>query len=121
MVAVSAISSRRYFHVIVTVEVLKKINGSLVSGQAFTVGDMARECALDEAILKAVEKDLSRPLESVNAFFQLMASYLSEMQKRVKIMSECYTAIQKLQIKHAVISTSAERQFPPIVWENESS
>ena len=104
-------------HVIVTVEVLRKINSVLASGQVFSVADMARECSLDETILKVVEKDFSRPLESVNAFFRLVSAYLAEMQKRVKIMDECYTAIQQLQLKHAVIKASTGVQNPPIVWE----
>jgi hypothetical protein len=97
-------------------EVLKKINASVASGNYLQVREISNECMLDETILRSAISDLDKPVKSMTFFFQVLSSYLAELQKRVKIMSECYTAIQKLQMKHSVISVTADVPDPAIVW-----
>jgi hypothetical protein len=49
-------------------------------------------------------------------FLKIIDEYLSETQKRVKMLGECYHAIQKLQIEHGVIEKLPEGGDPPIIW-----
>jgi hypothetical protein len=100
--------------VIITIDILKKINGSIASGKFFTMGEIAQECCLDEKVLEVVGGDLNNNVTSMNTFLKTMDAYLSEMQKRVKMLNECYNAIQKLQLTHGVIKKGAGD--PPIVW-----
>jgi hypothetical protein len=100
---------------IITIDILKKINGSIADGKFLTMKEIAKECCLDEKILEVVSGDLGKSVSSVNFFLKTMDAYLSETRKRVKMLNECYSAIQKLQIDHGVISNSAQGD-PPIVW-----
>lgn len=45
-----------------------------------------------------------------------MDAYLKELHKRVKMLNECYMAIQKLQIENDIIEASQELPDPPIIW-----
>lgn len=105
---------------LVTVDVLKKMNDSIASGNPPLISDLISECALDEAILKESVGDLGKSISSMTVFFQTMTAYLAEVQKRVKVMSECYFAIQKLQLKYSIIEATPDVQDPPIVWNNQS-
>ncbi|MDL2264693.1 hypothetical protein LJC31_08590 [Synergistaceae bacterium OttesenSCG-928-I11] len=102
---------------IVTVEVMKRVNASVASGNYMSTGELASACMLDETVLRSAVGDLDKPVKSMTVFFQALSSYLTELQKRVKMMSECYTAIQKLQMKHDLISATADAPDPAIVWQ----
>jgi hypothetical protein len=102
--------------VIITIDILKKINGSIASGKFLILGEIAKECCLDEKVLEVVAGDLSRGISSMGFFLKTMDAYLSEIQKRVKMLGECYNAIQKLQIEHGVIKKPPKDGDPPIVW-----
>jgi hypothetical protein len=101
--------------VIITIDILKKINGSIAGGRFLTMREIAKECCLDEKVLEVVSGDLGRDVSSMNFFLKTMDAYLSETRKRVKMLNECYSAIQKLQIDHGVIDKSAGGD-PPILW-----
>jgi hypothetical protein len=101
--------------VIITIDILKKINGSIANGKFFTMREIAKECCLDEKVLEVVSGDLGKDVSSMNFFLKTIDAYLSETRKRVKMLNECYSVIQKLQIDHGVISGS-ESEDPPIRW-----
>jgi hypothetical protein len=101
--------------VIITIDILKKINGSIADGKFFTMGEIAKECCLDEKVLEVVSGDLGQNVSSMNFFLNTMDAYLSETRKRVKMLSECYNAIQKLQLEHGVIDKSSGED-PSILW-----
>jgi chromosomal replication initiation ATPase DnaA len=100
--------------VIITIDILKKINGSIASGKFLTMGEIAQECCLDEKVLEVVAGDLNSNISSMNKFLKTVDAYLIETQKRVKVLSECYNAIQKLQVSHGIIKKGASD--PPIIW-----
>jgi gamma-glutamylcysteine synthetase len=95
---------------------MKRINASVASGDFLPIREISKACMLDETILSSAVGDLDKPVKSMTFFFQALSSYLTELQKRVKMMSECYAAIQKLQMKHNVISVTADMPDPAIVW-----
>jgi hypothetical protein len=101
--------------VIITIDILKKINGSIADGKFLTIGEIAKECCLDEKVLEVVSGDLGQNISSMNFFLDAMDAYLSETRKRVKMLGECYNAIQKLQLEHGVIDKSLGGD-PPILW-----
>lgn len=105
---------------IISVEIMKNINSAIASGNFIPISQLEQDCALDGNILKTVAGDVDKPITSMSLFFSTIASYLSEVQKRVKMMNECYAAIQKLQIKHNIIEATAENQEPAIIWTNQS-
>jgi hypothetical protein len=100
--------------VIITIDILKKINGSIASGKFLTMGEIAQECCLDEKVLEVVAGDLNSGISSMNFFLKAMDAYLVETQKRVKMLNECYNAIQKLQLTHGIIKKGSGD--PPIFW-----
>jgi hypothetical protein len=101
--------------VIITIDILKKINGSIAAGELLTMGEIAKECCLDEKVLEVVSGDLGKKIASMGFFLNTIDSYLVETRKRVKMLNECYNAIQKLQIEHGVIKET-EGGDPPILW-----
>ena len=105
---------------IISIEIMKRINATVTSGKHMPISQLVKECGLDADLLGLVAGDLEQPLTSMNLFFRMIASYLAEMQKRVKMMGECYTAIQKLQIEHKIIEVTADDKEPAIVWTDQS-
>jgi hypothetical protein len=101
--------------VIITIDILKKINGSIAVGKLLTMSEIAKECCLDEKVLEVVCGDLALGVSSMTSFLRTIDAYLTETRKRVKMLNECYTAIQKLQIEHGVIDKT-ESEDPPILW-----
>jgi hypothetical protein len=101
--------------VIITIDILKKINGSIANGTLLTMREIAKECCLDEKVLGVVSGDLDKKVVSMNFFLNTIDAYLAETRNRVKILNECYSAIQKLQIDHGVIKKTADGD-PPILW-----
>ena len=97
----------------ITVDILKKINSSVATGDLLPIGQFAKECGLDEDLLKTVAGSLDEPVVSVNYFFATMESYVSEVQKRIRMLSECYSAIQKLQMDNGIIKNGDQ---PAIIW-----
>lgn len=102
---------------LITVEILKRVNGSIATGTPMSLHDLIPECALDEAVLKEAMGNLDKPVSSMSVFFEAMIAYVDEVQKRVKVMSECYNAIQKLQMKYSLIEATSDLPDPPIVWK----
>lgn len=101
---------------IITIDMLRRINSSVASGDLLTLGQLAEECGLDVKILELLFGDLTQKVPSMAFFFNTMEDYLKELHKRIKILSECYTAIQRLQIENNIIEASQEASDPPIVW-----
>jgi hypothetical protein len=101
--------------VIITIDILKKINGSITDGALLTMREIAKECCLDEKVLEVVSGDLEKKVASMRFFLKTIDAYLIETRNRVKILSECYSAIQKLQIDHGVIKKTGDGD-PPILW-----
>jgi hypothetical protein len=102
--------------VVITVDILKKVNSSLVSGNHLTLGQIAEECSLDEKMLMHVCGDLGRKVSSMGFLFSTLDSYLEEVSKRMKMMSECYRAIQKMQIENGIVKPFEKPDATPIVW-----
>jgi hypothetical protein len=101
--------------VIITIDILKKINGSIVAGELISMGEIAKECCLDEKVLEAVAGDLGKKISSMGFFLRTIDSYIIETRNRVKMLNECYQAIQKLQIDNGIIKKTADGD-PPILW-----
>lgn len=102
---------------IVSVAMMKKVNAGVMSGNYLTLDDVARGCSLDpSAMSSAAGGELDRPIKSMGEFFEALDAYIAEISKRLKMMSECYTAIQKLQIEHEMITKTDENPDPPIIW-----
>jgi hypothetical protein len=101
---------------VITVDILKKINRLIASGNCPTLSQVAEECSLDEKMLTHVCGDLGRTVPSMVFFFSAMESYLEEMGKRLKMMSECYRAIQKMQIENGFIKPLDKPDVTPIIW-----
>lgn len=53
---------------IIAIDMLKKINGSVASGNLLTIGELADECGLDVKILEILTGDLSQTIPSMNFF-----------------------------------------------------
>ena len=66
---------------IITIDILKKINGSIELNTFYTIRELARECYMDEKVLEAVAGDLGREVSSIGGFLNMMESYIMEMQK----------------------------------------
>ncbi|MDR3354534.1 MAG: hypothetical protein LBO21_05805 [Synergistaceae bacterium] len=101
---------------VITVDILKKINRLIASGNYPTLGQVAAECSLDKKMLTHVCGDLGRTVPSMIFFFNAMESYLEETAKRLKMMSECYRAIQKMQIENGFIKPQDKPDVTPIIW-----
>lgn len=101
---------------IITVDVLKKVNGAIAEGRPLSLAEMADECALDAKTLELVAGDLSQKITGMSFFFATVKSYLVEMDKRVKKLSDRYREIQWLQSESGVIRTTQEMPDPPIKW-----
>lgn len=101
---------------IITIDILKKINGSIASNTFYTIRELARECYMDEKVLEVVTGDLGREVSSMGNFLEMVELYIVEMQKRVRILNECYHAIQKLQVDNGIIDKTGEIPDPPIIW-----
>lgn len=101
---------------IINVEIMKKINSTIDSGDFMPISQLEQECALDANVLKIVTEDLDKPLTSMNFFFKILLAYIGEMEKRVKMMDECYAVIQKLQIENKIIDATPDNQEPAIIW-----
>jgi hypothetical protein len=99
---------------IITIDIMKKINNSIASAKYMSLSDMAKECYLDEKLLESVVGELDKPLTSMRAFFSMIEEYITATQKRVKMLNECYNAIQRAQIDSGAIA--ADVQDPPILW-----
>jgi hypothetical protein len=95
---------------------MKKINGSIASGELMPLQEIAKECYLDEKILESVAGKLDQPVKSMRFFFATMENYIIELQKRVEMLNECYTAVQQAQIAKNTIKATPEISDPPIVW-----
>jgi hypothetical protein len=102
--------------VVITVDILKKINNSIASGNYLTIGQIAKECSLDEKMLTHVCGDLSRYITSMGFLFSTIDSYLEEMHKRMRMMGDCYRAIQKMQLDNGVIKPWQNPAETPILW-----
>jgi hypothetical protein len=79
------------------------------------MGEIAKECCLDEKLLEVVSGDLSQNISSMNYFLKTVDAYLTETRKRIKMLNECYNAIQKIQLEHGVIDKNEDGD-PPILW-----
>ncbi len=101
---------------IITVDVLKKVNGAIAEGKPLSLAEMADECALDARMLELVAGDLSRKITGMSFFFAMVKSYLIEMDKRVKKLSDRYREIQWLQSESGAIKVTPETPDPPINW-----
>jgi hypothetical protein len=101
--------------VIITIDILKKINGSIAAGEFLLMREIAKECCLDEKVLEAVSGDLGKEISSMGLFLKTIDLYIIETRNRVKMLNECYKAIQKLQIDNGVIKKTADGD-PPILW-----
>ncbi|MDR1471924.1 MAG: hypothetical protein LBS75_05315 [Synergistaceae bacterium] len=101
---------------IITIDIMKKLNDSLVSSSPLSFADLAKECYLDEKLLACLIGELDRPVTSMKTFFSAVDDYLVEMRRRVKMLDECYTAIQHAQMEQAIITVTPDDPAPPIVW-----
>ncbi|MDR1965654.1 MAG: hypothetical protein LBQ36_02990 [Synergistaceae bacterium] len=101
---------------VITIDILKKINSSIASGSFMTMRELACDCYLDEKILERIFGSLEQPVRSMGLFFSTINQYIAEMQKRVKMLNECYTAVQKAQIAGSAIKATQKNPDPPIIW-----
>ncbi|MDR1917264.1 MAG: hypothetical protein LBQ58_11915 [Synergistaceae bacterium] len=101
---------------IITIDIMKKLNDSFATNSLMSFADMAKECYLDEKLLSFLIGELDMPITSMKIFFATIDEYLAEMQKRAKMLSECYTAIQHVQIEQSIIKTTPDVPDPPILW-----
>jgi hypothetical protein len=101
---------------IITIDMMKKLNDSLAEAKPLSFLELAKECYLDEKLLSFIIGELDKPVPSMKMFFSAMDDYLAEMRKRVKMLDECYTAIQKAQIEQSIITATSDSPDPPIVW-----
>lgn len=100
----------------ITIDTMKKINATVKSGKYLTMGDLVGECGLDEGVLQMAVGDLAAQIKSMTGFFDAMNSYIAQLSNRLKMMSECYLAIQKLQLDNDMIEKTPEMPDPPIIW-----
>lgn len=100
----------------ISVEMMKRINAGIASKNYLTVRDMISGCDLDEKALEAAAGNLDTQLTTMTLFFDTLSSYLAEIDNRMKMMSECYKAIQKLQLDNDMIHISDETPDPAIIW-----
>lgn len=119
---IEAVKDTKFFWrlsaVIVTLEIMKKINAGIASQNFLTFEDILTGCSLDRGTLETVVEDLSKQVTSMSIFFDTMESYVAELDNRLKMMAECYKAIQKLQIDNQIISPTDEIPDPAIVWRS---
>lgn len=101
---------------IVTVEMMKRINAGIASKKYLLMRDIANGCSLDPLALEAAIESLDTPVTSMSVFFDALSSYIIELENRMKMMSECYKAIQKLQIDNEIITVTDEDPDPAIIW-----
>ncbi|MDR1650478.1 MAG: hypothetical protein LBR87_01670 [Synergistaceae bacterium] len=101
---------------VITIDIMKKINGAIASGSMVSLREIAKECYLDERLLESVIGEIDGPVKSMKFFFSCIERYITETQKRVKMLDECYTAIQQAQLKAKAINATKELPDPPIIW-----
>ena len=101
---------------IITVDILKKINNAIEDGKPLTLAEVGGECSLDLGMLSLVAGDLSQNINGMDSFFLTIESYLIEMDKRVKKMSKLYKGIQQMQIQNGTIAAAGMIADPPIRW-----
>jgi len=106
----------RIFGMVITIDIMKKINGSIASGNFISLREIARDCYLDEKIFESITGELDRPIKSMKFFFSSIDQYILETQKRVKMLGECYSAVQAAQLSGNVIKATNELSDPPILW-----
>jgi len=109
-------SAGRCADLIITVDILKKINNSAASGKPLPASEVASLCSLDEKLLQRACGKLDQPVQSLNAFFRMMDAYLKETADRIKALGDCCASIQKLQAERGVIKQGAKGKDAPIVW-----
>lgn len=102
---------------IITVDVLKKINGAIAKGEPLSLSQVADECSLDAKMLSLVAGDLSQKITGMRSFFTTMQLYLVEMDKRVKRLEAKYKEIQSLQIASGMIEATGTMSDPPLEWQ----
>jgi hypothetical protein len=95
---------------------MKKINGAIASGNYASLREIASECCLDEKILESVIGEIDKPIKSMKFFFSMVDQYIQEVQKRVKMLGECYAAVQMAQLGSSAIKKTKELPDPPVIW-----
>lgn len=101
----------------ITVDMMKKINAGIASKKYLTVKDIAAGCSLDAGALEAAaDEDMDKQITSMTMFFDILSAYLAEIDNRMKMMNECYKAIQKLQMDNDMIQVTDETPDPAIIW-----
>lgn len=101
---------------IVTVDMMKRVNAAILSGKHMTKADLVDGCMLDQGALEAAVGALDAPIKTMTEFFEVLDEYIAELQNRLKMMGECYKAIQKLQIDNEIIKMTDEDTDPAIIW-----
>lgn len=100
----------------ITVDMMKKVNAGIASKKYVTMQEVADQCALDPSVLEAAVDSLEAEITTMDMLFEALSKYLEELSGRLKMMLECYRAIQKLQIDNEVIYISDEHPDPAIIW-----
>lgn len=100
----------------ITIGMMKKVNATVKSGSFLAMRDLIDECGLDEGVLQTAVGDLDAKVKSMSGFFDAMHKYVAQLDNRLKMMKECYQAIQKLQADNELIEITPEIPDPPIIW-----